>query len=90
MISNKVNTKQQQTDDFVRQFLKLLPDDLRHVRQDLEKNIRTALHAAFARMELITREEFDIQSDLLSRTRQLVEELEEKVTVLERKLDGRN
>ena len=85
-----MSAKQEQTDDFVRQFFKLLPDDLRHVRQDMEKNIRAALHATFARMDLITREEFDIQSNLLSRTRQLVKELEEKVTTLEKKLDGRN
>jgi len=82
-----VSTKQDQTDDFMKQFFKLFPDDLRHAGQDMEKNIRAALGATFSRMDLITREEFDIQSSLLGRTRHLVEELEEKVKRLEQKLD---
>lgn len=85
-----MSTKQEQTDDFVQQFFKLLPDDLRHAGQGLEKNIRAALSATFSRMDLITREEFEIQSSLLSRTRQLVEELNAKVKVLEEKLDRQN
>lgn len=67
-------------------FFKLLPDDLRQYRAELEKNLRAALSAGLARMDLVTREEFDIQSALLSRTRALLDELEEKVRVLEKQL----
>ncbi|MFB3090541.1 MAG: accessory factor UbiK family protein, partial [Gammaproteobacteria bacterium] len=41
------------------------------------------LQATFSRMDLVSREEFDIQTKLLSRTRALVEELEKKIDTLE-------
>jgi hypothetical protein len=76
--------KQDKIEDFYQEFLKLLPEDLRLYKQDVEKNIKAALSAAFARMDLVTREEFDIQSELLSKTRELVEDLEQKVAELEK------
>ena len=85
-----MSAKQEKIDDFVKQFFKLLPDDLRQTRQDVEKNIRAALSSTFSQMDLITREEFDIQTSLLSRTRELVEELEGKVKELEEKLEKQN
>ena len=63
---------------------------MRQGREDLERNIRAALNGALARMNLVTREEFDIQSELLSRTRAVVEELEIKVQDLERQLADKN
>ena len=66
----------------------VIPDDLRQGREDLERNIRAALNSALARMNLVTREEFDIQSALLSRTRALVADLEKKVQDLEQQLKG--
>jgi len=74
-------------DEFVRQFMKLLPDDLQAMKSDVEKNVRAALSATFARMDLVTREEFDIQSALLARTRELVNALEKKVGELEQQLE---
>lgn len=76
--------------DFIQQVLKLLPEDLRGMRADLEKHLRAAASAAFARMDLVTREEFDVQTALLGRTRALLHEMETKVADLERKLEGRN
>jgi BMFP domain-containing protein YqiC len=78
--------KQPRLDEFVREFLKALPEDLRKYRDELEHNARAALRATLARTELVTREEFDIQAALLSRTRALVEELEGKVRELEARL----
>jgi hypothetical protein len=74
---------EQKLDEIVRQFLQSLPDDLRKYRDELEHNARAALRAALARTDLVTREEFDIQAALLSRTRALVDELERKVRDLE-------
>jgi len=51
--------------------------------KDFEKNARALLGQGFARLDLVTREEFDVQSELLARTRQKVEELEARVTILE-------
>jgi len=74
-------------DEFVRQFAGLLPEDVQRTKRDIEKNLKSALTASLARMDLVTREEFDIQSELLARTRALVEELEEKIRQLEAELD---
>ena len=54
---------------------------------DLEKNMRAMLAALFSRLDLVTREEFDVQSALLARTRTLLEEMERKVSELERRLE---
>ena len=77
--------KQEKIDDFFQEFTKLLPDDLRDFKQDINRNLKAALNATFARMDLVTREEFDIQTALLSKTRTLVEELEQKINELENK-----
>jgi len=54
--------------------------------RDLEKNARALLTSFFARLDLVTREEFDVQSDVLRRTREKLEELEAKVAELENHL----
>jgi BMFP domain-containing protein YqiC len=51
--------------------------------RDLEKNARAVLATAFARLDLVTREEFDVQSEVLARARIRVAELEAKVAALE-------
>ena len=73
-------------EDFIQQFLRLLPRDLSRSREDFEKVVRASLNATFSRMNLVTREEFDIQSQLLSNTRAAMDELEKKITSLEKAL----
>lgn len=51
--------------------------------RDLEKNARALLSGFFSRLDLVTREEFDIQSEVLRRTREKLELLEAKVATLE-------
>ena len=51
--------------------------------RDIEKNARALLTQGFSKLDLVTREEFDIQAELLSRTRQKLEELEARVATLE-------
>ncbi len=62
-----------------------LPPGLREMQQDLEKNFRAVLQAFFARLDLVTREEFEVQRAVLERTRELVERLDAKLTELEAK-----
>ena len=50
---------------------------------DIEKNIDALLKGMFTKMELVTREEFDIQTEVLKRTRQKLEELEKKLSEIE-------
>lgn len=52
---------------------------------DIEKNMRAMLTAFFGRLDLVTREEFDVQREVLARTRQKLTELEARVAELERK-----
>ena len=66
-----------------KQIIDNLPSDLGKIQEDVEKNLKTALQSAFSNMELVSREEFDIQAELLSRTRELLEELEKKISDLE-------
>ena len=70
-------------DDLARRFSEAVPPGLRQLQQDMEKNFRATLQTAFARMDLVTREEFDVQQAVLARTRARLEELEKRVTRLE-------
>lgn len=54
--------------------------------RDLEKNVRAVLATAFARLDLVTREEFDVQAEVLARARIRVAELEAKVAALEARI----
>lgn len=53
--------------------------------KDLEKNVRSLMIQGFQKMDLVTREEFDLQTQVLAKTRTKLEELEAKVTALEKK-----
>ncbi|MBY0577748.1 MAG: accessory factor UbiK family protein, partial [Burkholderiales bacterium] len=52
--------------------------------KDVEKNIRAILAGIFARMDLVTREEFDVQKEVLLRTREKLGHLEERLAELEK------
>ncbi len=64
-----------------------LPEDLQFFKKDIEKNLRATLNATFSKMELVTREEFDIQTASLQRTRTQLDTLQEKLSTLEKQLD---
>ena len=51
--------------------------------RDIEKNARGLLASAFARLDLVTREEFDVQAEVLSRAREKIAALEARVAALE-------
>ena len=55
---------------------------------DLEKNVRAMLTSLFARLDLVTREEFDVQREVLLRTREKLARLEARLSELERRLDS--
>ena len=60
-----------------------MPPGLTTMQEDVEKNIRAALSATFAKLDLVTREEFDVQTQVLHRTREKLEALEQRVAELE-------
>lgn len=61
-----------------------LPNGLGGLRSEVERNIRSVLAETVSRMDLITREEFDIQQQVLLRTREKLEALEKQVAELEK------
>src|SRR5690606_18971449 len=77
-------------DDLARQLAQSLPQNLRALGDDLERNFRALLHTGPERMQLVTREEFDGQSAVLERTREKLEALEARLAELERDLAARS
>lgn len=61
-----------------------LPDSFKLLQSDLEKNIKASLQAVFREMDLVTRDEFDIQSALLARTVEKLQALEKQLSELEK------
>ena len=60
-----------------------VPESLRAVRDDLEQNFRAVLRASLARLDLVTRDEFEVQQAVLARTREKLEALEAQLKELE-------
>jgi BMFP domain-containing protein YqiC len=70
-------------DDLARRLNDLVPPGLKDARADLEQNFKATLQAGLAKLDLVTREEFDVQRAVLLRTREKVEELERIVAAIE-------
>lgn len=69
-------------DDVVSAVARVLP----RTPEDLERNIRATLTSVFDRLDLVTREELEVQEAVLARTRARLEQLEQQVIALEAKL----
>lgn len=63
-----------------------VPEGLRSMRDDLEANFRGVLRSGISKLDLVTREEFEVQEAVLARTREKLERLEEKLEELEKAL----
>lgn len=69
-------------DELARRISNLLPDGVKLLKNDLEKNIRALVESTFSQMNLVSREEFEVQSALLERTRQKLNQLEQQLAEL--------
>ena len=56
-----------------------VPEGLRSMREDLEQNFRAVLKSSLSKLDLVTREEFEVQQAVLARTREKLEALEAKL-----------
>ncbi len=74
-------------DDLANKISKTLPPVPSGMKQELEQSIRNTLHNAFDKLDLVTREDFEVQSAVLQKTRIKLELLEKKLVELETKLD---
>ena len=79
-----------QIDDLARRLAGSLPDGLKSIRDELEQNFRPVLQSALGRLDLVTREEFDVQTEVLATARLKLDELAEKITELQSRLDEGN
>ena len=73
-------------DEIASRLADTMPPGLDAIRTDLEKNIRAALQGVLNNMDLVTREEFEVQKAVLAKTRQKVEALEQQLQVLEKQI----
>jgi len=72
-------------DDLARRLAGSVPESVVALRRDLEQNFKGVLQSQLARMELVTREEFDVQAAVLKRTREKLAAIERRLAELEGK-----
>jgi BMFP domain-containing protein YqiC len=77
-----------QIDELARRLSGLVPPALREGREELQDNFKAALQAGLAKLELVTREEFDVQRAVLAKTRAQLDELRALVEQLEAQLEA--
>lgn len=63
-----------------------IPPGLHHFKDDMEKNLHALLQSALSKLDLVSREEFEVQKAVLAKTRARLEDLEKRVTELEARL----
>lgn len=74
----------QSVDELAQRLAALVPSGLRQAREEMTATFRSALQAGLRDLDLVTREEFDVQRCVLLRTREKIEELEQHVLALEK------
>ena len=72
-----------QIDELARRLSGLVPPGVRESREELQQNFKAVLQSGLAKLDLVTREEFDVQRAVLMRTREKLEELQRAVSELE-------
>lgn len=73
-------------EQLVERIMQSLPGGMQEMKQEADQQLRAALKRTLASMDLVTREEFDIQREVLLRTRTRLETLEQQVATLEQQL----
>lgn len=71
-------------ENLARKLAESVPEGLRSVREDLEINFRSVLRSGISKLDLVTREEFEVQEAVLARTREKLEALVAKLDELEK------
>lgn len=74
-------------DELVNSLSRLLPPGLETLKNEFKKNAKTVIQKAFEHLDLVNREEFDVQAAVLARTREKLEAMEQQLAELERQLN---
>ena len=80
-------------DELARRLHELVPPGMREAQADLQQHFKATLQSGLSKLDLVTREEFDVQRAVLLRTREKIELLERMVLLVEARLEaltGRN
>jgi BMFP domain-containing protein YqiC len=77
-------------DDLARRLAAAVPEGMSALVRDLEQNFRSVLQSGLARLDLVTRTDFDVQVGVLRRTREMIEALEKRVRELETELEKKS
>jgi BMFP domain-containing protein YqiC len=72
-------------DELARRLAESVPESLRSFGRDLEGNFKAVLQAQLAKLDLVSRQEFDVQAELLARTQEKLAALEQRLQEIERK-----
>jgi ubiquinone biosynthesis accessory factor UbiK len=70
-------------DDLARRLAAAVPPGVAALRRDLEENFKAVLQAGLSKLDLVSRQEFDVQAGVLRRTREKLEALEARLAALE-------
>lgn len=70
-------------DDLARRLYESVPDSVRGFQADIEQNFKAVLQTALDKLDLVTREEFEVQTGVLKRTREKLKALERRLEDLE-------
>lgn len=73
-------------DDLAKKLADSVPASVRELQRDLEKNFHATLQSTFTKLDLVTREEFEVQVAVLARTRAKVEALQNQIDHLEQSM----
>lgn len=82
-------TNEETLNGLARRLAEAIPKNVRTAGEDIERNFRSVLSSGLGKMNLVSREEFDIQAAVLRRTREKLEALEAKLSELEQDLAER-
>ncbi len=77
-------------DEISKSLGKLLPPGVSDMKEDFERNAKSAVQSALGNLDLVTREEFDVQTEVLRNTRAQLKMLEARVRELEPKIDSQD
>ncbi|MGB5491957.1 MAG: accessory factor UbiK family protein, partial [Woeseiaceae bacterium] len=72
-------------ENLARKLADSVPEGLRSMREDLENNFRSVLRASLSKLDLVTRDEFEVQEAVLQRTREKLEALEARLEAADKK-----
>lgn len=76
-------------DDLAKKLADFMPSSVQDLQTDIERNIRSGIEGGLKKMNLVSREEFDIQNAVLLRTREKLEALEKTVAELETQITAK-